>query len=166
MNIKNCPGFNPIILRHSEIWGAADEAVLNTVKYWTNPKNLPFRILKESFYRVPFTLKIGRRHGALRSSGCGVAHRLAGRPDVRFDSLPRHPPTPRPRLGTLYLYQRELRFFSLLFTVTGFYSPPLPWAKVLICNVNIVSGNLKSENSQDYAYKAQRNCTFTNSASG
>ncbi len=28
-----------------------------------------------------------------------------------------------------------------------------------------VSGNLKSENSQDYAQKPQRNCTFMNSAS-
>ncbi len=26
----NCPGFDPSILRHSGIWGAADEAVLNT----------------------------------------------------------------------------------------------------------------------------------------
>ncbi len=36
----------------------------------------------------------------------------------------------------------------------------------LFCNVNIVYGNLKSENSQDYAQKPQRNCTFMNSASG
>jgi hypothetical protein len=35
----------------------------------------------------------------------------------------------------------------------------------LVCNVNIVYGNLKSENSQDYAQKPQRNCTFWNSAS-
>jgi hypothetical protein len=35
----------------------------------------------------------------------------------------------------------------------------------LVCNVNIVYGNIKSENSQDYAQKPQRNCTFTNSAS-
>ncbi len=26
----NCPGFDPSIRRHSRIWGAADEAVLNT----------------------------------------------------------------------------------------------------------------------------------------
>ncbi len=36
----------------------------------------------------------------------------------------------------------------------------------LVCYVNIVYGNLKSENSQDYAHKPQRNCTFMNSASG
>jgi hypothetical protein len=36
----------------------------------------------------------------------------------------------------------------------------------LVCNVNIVHGNLKSENSQDYAQKPQRNCTFMSSASG
>ncbi len=28
---RNCPGFNPSILRHSGIWGAADETLLNTV---------------------------------------------------------------------------------------------------------------------------------------
>ncbi len=35
----------------------------------------------------------------------------------------------------------------------------------LVCNVNIVYGNLKSENSQEYAQKPQRNSTFMNSAS-
>ncbi len=35
----------------------------------------------------------------------------------------------------------------------------------LLCNVNIVYGNLKSENSQDYAQKPQLNCTFMNSFS-
>ncbi len=29
---RNCPGFNPSILRHSGIWGAADEAVLIYIK--------------------------------------------------------------------------------------------------------------------------------------
>ncbi len=36
----------------------------------------------------------------------------------------------------------------------------------LFSNVNIVYGNLKSENSQEYAQKPQRNCTFMNAASG
>ncbi len=36
----------------------------------------------------------------------------------------------------------------------------------LVCNVKIVYGNLKFENSQDYAQKSQGNCTFMNSASG
>jgi hypothetical protein len=35
-----------------------------------------------------------------------------------------------------------------------------------VCNVHIVYGNRKSENSQDYAQKPQRNCTFMNSALG
>ncbi len=35
----------------------------------------------------------------------------------------------------------------------------------LVCNVNIVHRNLKSENSQDFAQKPQQNCTFINSAS-
>ncbi len=30
----------------------------------------------------------------------------------------------------------------------------------LVCNVNIAYGNLKSENSQDYAQQPRRNCTF------
>ncbi len=36
----------------------------------------------------------------------------------------------------------------------------------MVYNVNIVNGNLKSENSQDYAQKPQINFTFMNSASG
>jgi hypothetical protein len=36
----------------------------------------------------------------------------------------------------------------------------------LVFNVNIVYGNLKSENSQNYGQKPQLNCTFLNSASG
>jgi hypothetical protein len=36
----------------------------------------------------------------------------------------------------------------------------------LVCNVNIVYGNLRSKNSQDYAQKPQRNCTFMNVTSG
>ncbi len=34
----------------------------------------------------------------------------------------------------------------------------------LVFNVNIVYGNLRSDNSQDYAQKPQQNCTFMNSA--
>ncbi len=36
----------------------------------------------------------------------------------------------------------------------------------LVCNVNIVYGNLKSENSQDNAQKQQPNCPFMNYALG
>jgi hypothetical protein len=36
----------------------------------------------------------------------------------------------------------------------------------LVCYVSIEYGNLKSEDSQDYAQKPQQNCTFMNSASG
>ncbi len=40
---RNCPGFDPSILRHSGIWGAADEIVLNIVhKKRKNPKYPPF----------------------------------------------------------------------------------------------------------------------------
>ncbi len=44
-----------------------------------------------------------------------------------------------------------------------FYSsspPPQKSGLKLVCSVNIVYGNLKSENSQDYAQKSQRNFTF------
>jgi hypothetical protein len=61
---------------------------------------------------------------------------------------------------------------TLLCTVTTtkrfYFSPPLPRSKSgskLVCNVNIVYGNLKSENSQDYAQKPQRNCMFMKVAS-
>ncbi len=50
-----------------------------------------------------------------------------------------------------------------------FTPPPHPLNKSglkLVCNVNIVNGHLKSENSQDNAQKPQWNCTFMNSASG
>jgi hypothetical protein len=69
---------------------------------------------------------------------------------------------------------KVLRVSSLLFIVTStneFYPPPPPpphspsksgWK--LVCNVNIINRNPKYENSQDYAQKPQRNCTFMNSA--
>jgi hypothetical protein len=48
----------------------------------------------------------------------------------------------------------------------GFYAPPPPpLEQTVVCNVNIVYGNLKSENSPVYAQKPQQNCTFMNSAS-
>ncbi len=40
---RNSPWFDPSIFRHSGIWGAADEAVLNTV-HRKNPKNPPVRV--------------------------------------------------------------------------------------------------------------------------
>ncbi len=41
----NAVGFDPSILRHSGIWGAADDAVLNIVdKKKKNPKKSPFKI--------------------------------------------------------------------------------------------------------------------------
>ncbi len=69
--------------------------------------------------------------------------------------------------------QKFLEFSSLLLTVTSsnrFYPHPPPphleqkWFKTGFY-VNIVYGNLQSENSQDYAQK-QRNFTFMNLASG
>ncbi len=43
--IRNSPGFDPSILRHSEIWGKADEEVLNKVhkRKKKNPKNPPVK---------------------------------------------------------------------------------------------------------------------------
>jgi hypothetical protein len=57
-------------------------------------------------------------------------------------------------------WDQSLRVFLLvLFTVTftaDFTSPhpPIPRAKV-VCKVNILYGNLKSENSHDYAWQPQ-----------
>jgi hypothetical protein len=53
---------------------------------------------------------------------------------------------------------------SLLFTVTCTTREQKWFDMKLVCNVNIVYGNIKSENSQDYTQKPQRNWTFTNSA--
>jgi hypothetical protein len=41
MQSLNSPGFDANILRHSGIWGASDEAVLNTVHRKKIPKNPP-----------------------------------------------------------------------------------------------------------------------------
>jgi len=49
------------------------------------------------------------------------------------------------------------------------FTPPSPLSKsglILVCNANIVNRNIKSGNSQDYAQKPQRNCTFMNLCSG
>ncbi len=43
------------------------------------------------------------------------------------------------------------------------FTSPTPWSEMVR---NILYGNLKSENFQDYGQKLQRNCTFMNSASG
>ncbi len=51
--------------------------------------------------------------------------------------------------------------------LTGFTTPlPGKSGLKLVFDVNIVYGNLKSEKSQDYAQKPQRNCTFMNLALG
>jgi hypothetical protein len=45
---RNSPGFDPSILQHSGIWGAADEAVLNTVHRKKSQK-IPLSILQRKF---------------------------------------------------------------------------------------------------------------------
>ncbi len=40
---RNCPRFDPSILRHSEIWGTADEAVLNNVHYKKKAEKFPLK---------------------------------------------------------------------------------------------------------------------------
>ncbi len=57
--------------------------------------------------------------------------------------------------------------YSQVTSTNRFYPPPSPREKVVwnwFVNVNIVYGNLKSENSPDYAHKPQRNCAFMKSA--
>ncbi len=46
---NNCLGFDPSILRHSGIWGAADEAVLNIVHWKKKSIKIPFKKLAISF---------------------------------------------------------------------------------------------------------------------
>jgi hypothetical protein len=61
---------------------------------------------------------------------------------------------------------KVLRVVLLAFHGLYYPSPPLSKSGLkLVCNVNFVYGNLKSENSQDYAQKLQRNCTFMSSVS-
>ncbi len=57
---RNSPGFDPSILRHSGIWGAADEAVFNTVH-------------REKIQKIPL----------LNSCGWGVYQLLAHLPATR-----------------------------------------------------------------------------------
>ncbi len=50
---RNSPRFDPSILQHSRIWGAADEAVLNNVhKKEKNPKKSPFYVCTEGNYQL------------------------------------------------------------------------------------------------------------------
>ncbi len=55
--IRNSPGFDPSILRHSRIWGAADEAVLKTVpvhRKIKNPKKFPpVKFIPNPGFRIP-----------------------------------------------------------------------------------------------------------------
>jgi hypothetical protein len=49
--------------------------------------------------------------------------------------------------------------YSQSSSIDGFFTPPPPPSKrglKLVCNVNIACGNLKSDNSQDYAQKPQK----------
>ncbi len=79
-----------------------------------------------------------------------------------------------PEAGFWDVIGTKVEFSSLLFTVTstnGFYSSPsfCKSGSKLVYNVYFVMwtyGKLKSENSQHYAQKAQRNFMFMNSASG
>jgi hypothetical protein len=50
--------------------------------------------------------------------------------------------------------------------LTDFIPPPSSKSGLKpVGNVNIVYGNLSSENSEDYVQKLKQNCTFMNSAS-
>ncbi len=53
----NSPGFDPSILRHSGIWGAADEAVLNTVHREQKSKKSPLFKIFFDFYSQHCQLK-------------------------------------------------------------------------------------------------------------
>ncbi len=66
---RNCPGFDPSILRHSGIWGAKDEAVLNIVHKKKNPKKSPFLIVwLLSFHFLFYTLFARSRQASSATS--------------------------------------------------------------------------------------------------
>ena len=62
-------------------------------------------------------------------------------------------------------WDKSLKSFPPCYSQSPLLTDFTPPEKKVVCNVNIVYGNLKSENSQDYAQKPQGNCTFMNSAS-
>ncbi len=71
------------------------------------------------------------------------------------------------RIGVKKLWAIGYRIKASIYRTIGYRTqkktigcPPL-----LVCNVNILYWNLKSQNSQDYAQKPQRNCMFMNLAS-
>ncbi len=124
-----------------DAWGGALEKWVGGFNFvqltWQGGKEIPY--LGASLY-------------VLFSKGCGlyIGGRILGR---NWDkSLKSVPPC-----------------YSQSPLLTEFSPPPSlekKWFETgLYNNVNIVYANLKSENSQDYAQKPQRNCTFTNSAS-
>ncbi len=47
---RKSPGFGPSVFRHSEIWGAADEAVLNNVHKKKKSKKYPFKLYHHPNY--------------------------------------------------------------------------------------------------------------------
>ncbi len=58
-------------------------------------------------------------------------------------------------------WDKGLKSFPPCYTQSPLLPPPLSKSGLkLNCNENIVYGNLKSEKSQDFAQKLQRNCTF------
>jgi hypothetical protein len=84
-----------------------------------------------------------------------------------------HPPAEVEFLDVNCNWDRSLESFPHCYTQSPVLTdltphPPTPSKSCLklVCNVNIVYENLKSENSQDYAQKPQQNCMFMNSASG
>ncbi len=72
---RSCPGFDPSILRHSVIWGAADEAVLNKV-LWKEEKIHPVYLCKDVFSTKSifhfFCISTGKF--SLPPSFCRVGH--------------------------------------------------------------------------------------------
>jgi hypothetical protein len=66
-----------------------------------------------------------------------------------------------------FLDAHGTKVLGVFLLIIWIYPPPPPSKSglKLVCKVNNVYGNLKSESSQDYIKKPQRNCTFMNLAS-
>ncbi len=87
---RNSPGFDPSILRHSEIWGATDEAVLNTVHRIESSKNPPVRYY---CYKELVTISEPRRGNQmiltklLLTMNRSLFTRCAGRDQVKYNPI-------------------------------------------------------------------------------
>ncbi len=96
---RNSPGFNPSILRHSGIWGAADEAVLNNVHkkfFFLNPTSINFcrnqKMKIENIVAVEDKTKAYMKIQLLSGRSNLACFFSAGHKEIWFILADQHPP--------------------------------------------------------------------------